>query len=158
MPNNATKKIKLAPKKTLLITVILLFIALLCFAVYFSKINSGNIVKVQIGGVDYSLDLVNKDSSRQQGLSGKQKLEPNTGMLFDFKQSGDWQIWMKDMNFAIDILWLNNQKQIVGIKQSALPQNYPETYGAKQQSRYVIELPAGSVKERNIKIDDTLTW
>lgn len=158
MPNNATKKIKLAHKKTILITVILLFVTIICIFIVFVKANKSDTVKVQIGGVNYSLELVNTDATRQQGLSGKPKLESNTGMLFDFKQDGYWQIWMKDMNFAIDILWINNQKQIVGVKQDALPQNYPESYGAEQQSQYVIELPAGSVKERNIKIGDTLSW
>ena len=157
MPTNAIKKIKLAPKKSIFIVVILLVIALLCLAIFFAKTNN-NIAKVQIGDANYSLELVNTDATRQQGLSGKPNLEPNTGMLFDFKQNGYWQIWMKEMNFAIDILWLNNQKQVVGVKTEALPQNYPESYGAEQQSQYVIELPAGSVNERNIKIGDTLTW
>ncbi len=157
MPINAIKKIKLAPKKSIFIVVILLVIALLCLAIFFAKTNN-NIAKVQIGDVNYSLELVNTDTTRQQGLSGKPNLQPNNGMLFDFKQDGYWQIWMKEMNFAIDILWLNNQKQVVGVKTEALPQNYPESYGAEQQSQYVIELPAGSVNERNIKIGDTLTW
>jgi len=157
MPTNAIKKIKLAPKKSIFIVVILLVIALLCLAIFFAKTNN-NIAKVQIGDVNYSLELVNTDTTRQQGLSGKPNLQPNNGMLFDFKQDGYWQIWMKEMNFAIDILWLNNQKQVVGVKTEALPQNYPESYGAEQQSQYVIELPAGSVNERNIKIGDTLTW
>ncbi|MBP9820545.1 DUF192 domain-containing protein [Candidatus Saccharibacteria bacterium] len=147
----------MAPKKSIFIVVILLVIALLCLAIFFAKTNN-NIAKVQIGDVNYSLELVSTDATRQQGLSEKPNLEPNTGMLFDFKQNGYWQIWMKDMNFAIDILWLNNQKQVVGVKQDALPQNYPESYGAEQQSQYVVELPAGSVNERNIKIGDTLTW
>lgn len=157
MLTKGIKKIKLAPKKSIFIVVILLVIALLCLAIFFAKTNN-NIAKVQIGDVNYSLELVNTDTTRQQGLSGKPNLEPNTGMLFDFKQDGYWQIWMKEMNFAIDILWLNNQKQVVGVKTEALPQNYPESYGAEQQSQYVIELPAGSVNERNIKIGDTLTW
>ena len=157
MLTKGIKKIKLAPKKSIFIVVILLVIALLCLAIFFAKTNN-NIAKVQIGDVNYSLELVNTDTTRQQGLSGKPNLQPNNGMLFDFKQDGYWQIWMKDMNFAIDILWLNNQKQVVGVKQDALPQNYPETYGAEQQSQYVVELPAGSVNERNIKIGDTLTW
>ena len=158
MPINATKKTKLAHKKTLLALFILIFIALICLTIFLAKTNSNNIVKVQIGSANYSLELVNTDATRQQGLSGKPDLETNTGMLFDFKQDGYWKIWMKDMNFAIDILWLNNQKQIVGIKTEALPQSYPESYGAEQQSQYVIELPAGSVKDRNIKIGDTLSW
>ncbi|MDQ5885002.1 MAG: uncharacterized protein QG645_164 [Patescibacteria group bacterium] len=157
MLTKGIKKIKLAPKKTIFIAVVLFVIALLCLAIFFAKTNN-NIAKVQIGDVNYSLELVSTDATRQQGLSEKPNLEPNTGMLFDFKQNGYWQIWMKDMNFAIDILWLNNQKQVVGVKQDALPQNYPESYGAEQQSQYVVELPAGSVNERNIKIGDTLTW
>ena len=157
MLTKGIKKIKLAPKKSIFIVVILLVIALLCLAIFFAKTNN-NIAKVQIGDVNYSLELVNTDTTRQQGLSGKPNLQPNNGMLFDFKQDGYWQIWMKEMNFAIDILWLNNQKQVVGVKTEALPQNYPESYGAEQQSQYVIELPAGSVNERNIKIGDTLTW
>ena len=114
MLTKGIKKIKLAPKKSIFIVVILLVIALLCLAIFFAKTNN-NIAKVQIGDVNYSLELVSTDATRQQGLSGKPNLEPNTGMLFDFKQNGYWQIWMKDMNFAIDILWLNNQKQVVRV-------------------------------------------
>lgn len=155
MLTNATKKIKSAPKTLFIIVIFILFI----FAIYFFNNNyTNNNVKTDINGIEYSLELVDINTTRTQGLSGRQSLGQNNGMLFDFKKDDNWQIWMKDMNFAIDILWLNNKKQIIAIKNNVLPQNFPETYGADQKSRYVIELPAGTANNQNIKIGDTLSW
>ena len=60
---------------------------------------------------------------------------------------------MKDMNYPIDIVWLDKDKKIVYIVKNAPPESYPyETFVPKQDARYVLELPAGTVGPKSIVI------
>lgn len=61
----------------------------------------------------YELLVADTPQKRQQGLSGREKLLPNTGMFFKFDTLEQQGIWMKDMNFSIDILWLDENCKAV---------------------------------------------
>lgn len=95
----------------------------------------------------YDLYVADTPSKRQQGLSGREKLLPNTGMVFKFDTLEQQGIWMKDMNFSIDILWLDEKCKVVAFK-SASPESYPETFTPKAKALYVVELPEGSVSDK----------
>jgi uncharacterized protein len=74
-------------------------------------------------------------------------------MLFVYDRDDKWPIVMKGMNYPIDIVWLNKDKEVVYIVKKAPPESYPyETFIPKQDSRYVIELPSGTVDRKSIKI------
>ena len=92
----------------------------------------------------YELLVADTPQKRQQGLSGREKLLPNTGMFFKFDTLEQQGIWMKDMNFSIDILWLDENCKAVAFK-SASPDSYPETFTPKVPALYVVELPVGSI-------------
>ena len=147
MQTNDTKKIKSAlNKKILLITVLLLFIAVVsaCLILW----PKGQ--KIVIGNKSYSVKVAKTQAERLKGLSGTSSLANDSAMLFDFGQSGDWQIWMKDMNYPIDILWTDNNGTVLGTKQNATPQSYPEVFSINKPSYYVIELNNGEIAKQNI--------
>ena len=52
------------------------------------------------------IEVADTDASRQQGLSDRDGLCAECGMLFVFPQNGYYGFWMKDMNFNIDIVFL----------------------------------------------------
>src|SRR4051812_35678814 len=62
------------------------------------------------GSQKVSLDVANTPKSRELGLSGRNSLADNKGMLFLFDEPGLPSFWMKGMKFPIDILFLNNNK------------------------------------------------
>ena len=64
-------------------------------------------------------------------------------------------IWMKAMNFSIDIIWLNENFDIVDIKKNAKPSSFPEVFRPKISARYVIEVGAGFSDIYNIEIGDS---
>lgn len=75
----------------------------------------------------------------------------------DFKTDDTWGIWMKDMRIPIDIVWLDKDKKVVYIIQNAQPETPVKTvYRPPQPARYVLELPAGSVKQVAIKTGITV--
>jgi uncharacterized membrane protein (UPF0127 family) len=114
---------------------------------------------VRLGSGAYSLWLADTDASRIQGLSGVEKLGPNGGLLMAYDANGTHGIWMKDMKFPLDIVWLSEDKKVVYTVKNAPPQVGTLTiYQPKDQARYILELPAGSVEKAGIKTGDTAAF
>ena len=110
--------------------------------------------KVHIGGSELRVDVADSESERRQGLSGRDRLETNQGMLFIFDEVGKPGIWMKDMKFSIDIIWLNEAKEVVDLDMDVSPETYPRTFTPDVPVIYVLEVPAGFSATHNIKLGD----
>lgn len=95
---------------------------------------------------------------RQEGLSVFSHLKDNESMLFLFKREDFYPFWMKNMKFPIDIIWLNENKKIVYIKENAKPIDFPKSYTPDKKSLYVVEFNNGFVEKNNIKIGDSFEW
>lgn len=105
-----------------------------------------------------SLEVVDDDKSRALGLSGRESLTSDSGMLFVF-DSPDYQcFWMKDMKFPLDIVWLNSDKQVVYLQENVSPDSYPHNFCSDDLSQYVIELNAGQAREFGITLGQTLEF
>lgn len=102
------------------------------------------------------LEVADTPAARRQGLSGRTELPAGQGMLFVYQQSGEYGFWMKDMNFAIDIIWIDENDQVVTIKRSAAPSSYPKTFYPAAAAKNVIETPAGFTQTANINSGDQL--
>ena len=61
---------------------------------------------VTINGKDIKVELALTQSQREKGLSGRNYLDKNSGMLFVFPQAGNHSFWMKDTLIPLDIIWL----------------------------------------------------
>jgi len=109
---------------------------------------------VRIGDGVFKTRVANTEETRVQGLSGTSKLGEDRALLLVFDSEGEWPIWMKDMKYPIDIVWLNKDKKVVHIVKNAPPESYPyEKFTPKRSAKYVLELPAGTVDEKSIIID-----
>ena len=111
-------------------------------------LNEGQL-KAQIATTDYQ---------RKKGLSNRDKLAKEEGMIFIFEEEKFHSIWMKDMNFPIDIIWIDSEKEIVDIKKNASPDTYPESFRPNEPAKYVLEVKAGYIKSNNLQIGDTLNF
>lgn len=117
------------------------------------KINQQNII---IGETSLLVDIVTTPQARKDGLSNREPLLENEGMLFVFEEMGDHGIWMKDMKFSIDIIWLNEYGEVVDFEEHVSPDTYPEVFSPSQKSKYVLETHAGFVKKEGIKLGDKI--
>jgi len=122
------------------------------FLFYFLSQNSQNKSAAQLNINDevINLAIARTDAELEHGLYGRAALASNEGMLFIFQADGFWQFWMKDMNFPIDMIWLDSSDKIVGIKENATPDSYPQTFTSQAPARYVLELPAGFAKAHGL--------
>lgn len=113
---------------------------------------------VRIGDASVRVFIANTEAQRTQGLSGRDMLQPKQGMFFIFEEEGNYGIWMKDMKFAIDIIWVNNDGRIVGIEKHATPESYPKVFMPSEPARYVIEVAAGFVEQYNVTAQDEVNF
>ena len=102
---------------------------------------------MNLGGQDVSVEISNTNDLRAIGLSGRKSLGEREGMLFIFEESDAFGFWMKDMNFSIDIVWINDLMQVVGMEENVSPDTFPKIFYPPVPIRYVLELPSGYLKE-----------
>lgn len=121
-----------------------------------SKTNTPITKTVQIGGVAIRAELATTPAEQTQGLSGRTSLTSGTGMLFVFGHPSNWGIWMKDMNFPIDVLWITDDFKISDIVENMSPASYPTDYMPHMPVRYVLEIPAGTVKKYGIVVGQSI--
>lgn len=108
---------------------------------------------VRIGDGVFKAAVARTDEARTQGLSGSEALREDEALLLIYGDDEKWSIWMKDMNYPIDIVWLDKNKEVVHIVKNAPPDSYPqEQFTSKKVARYVLELPAGTVAAKSITI------
>ena len=103
-----------------------------------------------MGGVSVAVAVADTESLREQGLSGRASLPEGQGMLFVFDTDEEWGIWMKDMLFAIDIVWADAQGTVVTVANDVAPNTYPKVFYPSAPARYVVELPAGFAAAHSI--------
>lgn len=107
---------------------------------------------VHIGDAVFTTRVAKTADQREKGLAGTGELRQDQAMLLVYESDGKWPIWMKDMKYPIDIVWLDSEKKIVYIVKNAPPESYPyDQFVPKHEARYVLELPAGTVTQKSIK-------
>lgn len=111
--------------------------------------------ELNINGVKLIVEVANTDAERAQGLSGRESLPPDTGMLFLFDKTDRYNFWMNGMKFALDYIWLN-QEQVVEITPRvpapALSDPFPVSLRPTRDIDAVIEVPAGWAEANNVTV------
>ncbi len=97
-----------------------------------------------IGDRQFIIETVCSEMVRAQGLSKRTSLPEGKGMLFIFNSIDYHGIWMRDMSFPIDIMWINELRSIVHIEEKVLPDTYPKIFKPPTPALYVLEVPAGT--------------
>ena len=92
-----------------------------------------------------------------KGLSVKDHLKENEGMLFVFEQPTRQEFSMRGMKFPIDIIWLDSNGTVVHIEHNLQPCIMTfaficPPYIPDKDSLYVLETVAGFSKKHSIKV------
>ena len=123
------------------------------FLFFKSPLEDGYKTKViKIGDISITADIANTPERRAEGLSGRKTLPEGTGMFFIFDKPDWYGFWMKNMNFAIDIIWIDGDLRIVDADKEVTPDTFPKIFYPNQAVKYVLELPAGSINKDRIDI------
>jgi len=139
--------------------VLLILIAGTLYAGYVF-LRSASTTKIVIAGVTLNVEIAATAADQQKGLSDRDSMAPDHGMLFVFDSEGNWGFWMKDMRFPLDIIWFNSQRNAVFIEQNLLPctpQDCP-IHTPLVKATYVLEVNAGFVRAHNISLGVTFNF
>lgn len=119
--------------------------------------------KVLVAGRPLIVEVADTPQKREQGLSGREKMCSDCGMLFVFDQPGIYPFWMKEMYFDIDILWIIDDK-VADITFGAKVPPKEEfsapkiIYQSKSPINSVLEVNAGWVEKNGIEVGDVVKF
>ncbi|WP_317108593.1 DUF192 domain-containing protein [Chroococcidiopsis sp. SAG 2025] len=111
------------------------------------------IVTFPSSGSTLQLEIVQSDRDRATGLMYRRSLPRNTGMLFPLPHPYIPKIWMKHVNFPLDIIFIK-QGRIESIVHNAPPcQSSPcPLYSPAAPIDAVLELSGGRAKELKLRV------
>lgn len=149
-------------KKYKILSVALFFIIFLCvfflshqpaLAPITEQLQSRNI-KFSSGAI-ISVEIADTPVEREKGLSGRQSMAENSGMLFVFPEPDNYSFWMKDMNFGLDFVWIKGDT-VVEITPKIMPSSSVplDVLSSREKIDKVLEVNAGTAERLGIKVGD----
>ena len=116
-------------------------------------VYSHAIVKTSTGE-EIPVEVADTLKKRSLGLGKRASLKKGWGMLFIFGKRKPYRFWMKNMQFPLDIIWLDNHR-IVHIIHNAKPANpgdEPDLMTSPVPVNFVLEISAGRATKLRLKI------
>jgi len=136
-------------------------VALLAAYYLYPQTNaSAQTATISFAGVTLVVELATTPAAQQLGLSGRDSMPANHGMLFVFQQPAEWGFWMHEMKFSLDIMWFDANKRVVFIEQSlapCTPQGCP-VYTPNTNALYVLEVNAGFAVTHSVVLGESFTY
>lgn len=140
-------------KSYIQIVVSILLVIFLAFAIHtYSSKSEKNTKDLR----DIQLIVADTSETRQKGLGGRENLPDDTAMLFVFEKPDAYSFWMKDMKFAIDIIWINEVGRIVYMENNVSPNTYPKSFRPDSKSLYVLEGNEDFIEENQLAVGNIL--
>ena len=103
------------------------------------------------------VQIADSDSLRARGLMFQDELRYNEGMLFVFDGPDTRPMWMLNMQFNLDIIWFDEDANVVVIEKDVPPcRTTVEVVACRENgvsgdnAKYVLEVTAGFVDKFNI--------
>ena len=143
-------------RKTIFISFyVFLYIIQLCTSnqSFAEEIVYSHAIVTTSSGEKIPVEVADTLKKRSLGLGKRPSLKKGWGMLFVFEKREPHRFWMKDMQFPLDIIWLDNHR-IVHIINNAKPPNSgdePEAMTSPVPVNFVLEIAAGRALKLRLK-------
>lgn len=130
-------------------------IIIIILGIFFFPAQKAGESYVEINNKKISIEIADSPEERQQGLMFRTSLSEDQGMLFIFEQSAQVSFWMKNTLIPLDIVFIDENKQIADIQTAQPCTADPCTlYKPPQPVLYVLEVNAGFAEKYGIKVGD----
>ncbi|MFH1822394.1 MAG: DUF192 domain-containing protein [Patescibacteria group bacterium] len=124
-------------------------------------INPSNkyVEEVVINNKSVKVEIADEESEQYNGLSGRESLCANCGMLFIFNNKTTRTFVMRRMDFPLDIIWLDDNK-IIKIDKNLKPEGDEPInfYQSSQPVNYVLEVNAGLADKYNMVVGNIVEY
>ena len=108
-----------------------------------AEINNkeSNLVDITIGDKKYKVEIADTPEKQEKGLMGRKSLPEDQGMLFIYDEPQDLSYWMKDTLISLDIIFIDDDMEVVSVKQGQPMSEEPIT---ENDVQYVLEVNSNS--------------
>ena len=97
--------------------------------------KESNLVDITIGDKKYKVEIADTP------LMGRESLPENQGMLFIYDEPQDLSYWMKNTLISLDIIFIDDDMEVVSVKQGQPMSEEPIT---EDDVQYVLEVNSNS--------------
>jgi hypothetical protein len=103
----------------------------------------------------FKVELADNEEKRTIGLMHRLKLQPNEGMLFDFKRKRLVTMWMRNTFIPLDMIFLSDKGVVLNIAKQTEPHS-EELISSKFLVRAVLEVNSGIIDQIGLKLGDKI--
>ena len=108
------------------------------------------------GTHEFSVEVASEPKERARGLMYRKTLAPDHGMLFDFGQTQQISMWMKNTHISLDMLFIDDAGVISTVAKRTTPFS-ERTIPSNAPVRYVLEINGGRADALGIRAGDTVS-
>lgn len=107
--------------------------------------------------IDLNIEIAESDYETQTGLMYRSGMEQDQAMLFIFPDVAVHSFYMKNTEFALDIIYIDEKLQIASFQENAEPFNQ-SGLSSQVPIKYVLEVNAGLAEKWLLEIGDRITY
>ncbi len=146
------------PEKKIRIRIAILLIVLVLIIIFYFKIAQENTI-LKANNCLFKIEIASTAEQKYQGLSNRDYLCQDCGMLFLFKQKQELNFVMREMKFPLDIIFIADKKRLnIHSNLQAEGKNPQNNYYSFGKADAVLEINANKARECNLKVGDLITW
>ena len=118
---------------------------------------------IMIDDIPLEVQIADSEPRRVRGLMFQDQLPLDQGMIFVFDDPGLYSLWMLNMQFSLDMIWFDQDGNVVHIEKDVPPCKTVLELTTCQsivpdgEALYVLEVTAGFIEQNNITTDSKLT-
>jgi uncharacterized membrane protein (UPF0127 family) len=127
----------------------------------YRTINFNN--KIKVNDIEFKTFYANTDEDRTLGFSNVEKINLDEAILFIFDPPSMETFWMKDMNFDLYIIWIDENLKIIKIDKNISRNSYNKTnpllsekFSSEIPIKYVLEISAGLSSKYKFRSGDKI--
>lgn len=154
-------------KKALAITLVLSVFFLACKEnakqeiktkkVAFTKEGELQILKADSLLVNLDIEIAESDYETQTGLMYRESMEEKQGMLFIFPDVAMHSFYMKNTEFPLDIIFIDEDLEIASFQENAQPLD-ESGLSSQVPIKYVLEVNAGLSEKWLLEVGDRISF
>jgi uncharacterized membrane protein (UPF0127 family) len=107
------------------------------------------VTELRAGMFIIKAEVAATETSRQIGMMMRTQMGANEGMVFDFQQSQQYCMWMKNTLIPLSVAFIDEKGVIVNIEE--MQAEKLDSHCAKKPVRYALEMNKEWFKQKNIK-------
>lgn len=98
-----------------------------------------------------SVEIMRTPEEQKRGMMFRRSLDENAGLLFPGERMEIKRFWMKNCYVPLDMIFLDNQRLVVGIEENTVPMD-ESSRGPDAPAQHVVEVVGGYARRHGIGI------